>query len=244
MFLVFICLFITPLTAHTEMNNWNGSFSLLYQRKYLALKSSRNIYNTPMLWGVLDLNLKPSGIFTKLWWSENTRFRGSFNGERGNEFELTSGWKKNWSDCFYSEISTTLYTIHFNDWNSNPWILTTKIGKEINPQLNCELWLEWLSPIRRFCNGDPIVTLNFPYDYTKAFELEKLSLQFNNMFLWDNVGKNDQSGIFLRQYFGAKYSLTLDLNIFGGFTPLWKLTKTHDDRKSEHTYCMGIKYFF
>ncbi len=223
---------------------WSGSFLFSWEEKYLAVKASKKIYDFPMFRVVLNLTHKPSGLFTKLWLSENARFRGSFDSERGNEFEPTFGWKKNWSDCFYSELSAAPYIVHFDERDSNPWILTTKFGKEINPQLKCELWLEWLSPIRKFCDGDPIITLNILYNYKEAFGLEKLSLQFNNMFLWDSVGENDSNGIFLRQYFDAKYFLTPDVNIFGGFTPLWKLTQTNDNRKNEHTYCIGIKYLF
>ena len=230
--------------AQAETSNWNGSFSLSYQRKYLAIKASKNIYNFPMLWGNLRLNHRPSGLFFNLWGSENARFRGNFDSERGNEVEFTSGWKKNWDNFYYSELSATLYNVHFSDWDTNSWISTLKIGKKINPQLKCELWLEWLSPIRKFCDGGPIITLKVPYVYKKALGFEKLSLLWINMLIWNNFGSDDPDGIFLRQYFDAEYSLIPNVNVFGDFTPLWKLTKTDDDRKNEHTYSFGVKYLF
>ncbi|HAT73926.1 MAG: hypothetical protein US30_C0003G0026 [Candidatus Moranbacteria bacterium GW2011_GWF2_36_839] len=238
-----LILFCNSVQVQAETKKeWGGSFSMMYQQRYIAIKTSKNVYDFPMLWGNLNLNHQSSGLFTNFWWSES--FRGSFDSERGNEFEPTIGWKKP-LDKFYAELSATLYNIHFNNWDSNPWILTTKFGKEINPSLKCELWAEWMSPISHFRDGATVLTINLPYIYKEPFGFERLALLFNNLIVWDDgFGADDPHGIFLRQYYGAEYKALSDLALFGGITPLWKLTKTTDGRKNEHTYSFGVKYSF
>lgn len=230
------------LWAAESQKNWGGSFSMMYQQRYLSMKTSKNVYDFPMLWVNFNLSHQPSGLFANLWWSES--FRGNFDSERGNEFEPTLGWKKSFGK-HYTEVSTTLYNIHFYNWDSNPWISTLKLGREINSSLKCELWLEWMAPINHFRDGSSIITLNVPYVYKEFFGFEKLVLSFNNLIVWDDgFGADDLRGIFLRQYYGAEYKILSGLILFGGFTPIWKLTKTDDGRKNDNTCNFGIKYIF
>ena len=240
-----------PLLSDGPRWQPHGRVSFTLQQRYLALRVSRSLHDSWLLWTDASFDL-PQGFYLGVW-----HYMGlddndlSSNG--GDELDPYLGWKGT-----LAGLDFRLETIYFNlhpveHWyRGDAWAQSSAVAKKFDlfpdHTLRLEAQVDWLSKADDFSNGALVLLPNATHEWQAPFGIDTLIFSQKVWLAWDDGFDgpgNSSDGFFLRYNAGLHWELKPDITLmFPGFTGLLVLTNPHDGRESAVSLNFGLKFSF
>lgn len=242
-----------PLLSDGPRWQPHGHLSFTLQQQYLALRISRSLHDSWVLWTDAAFEL-PQGFYLGAW-SYMGLDDNDLSSNSADELDPYVGWKGSLLGLDF-RLESIYFNLHpIETWyEGDAWAQSSAIAKKFDlpwsgHSLRLEAQLDWLSKADDFENGALILLPNITHAWEHPFGVQTLKFQHKAWLVWDDGfdgPKNSSDGLFLRYDAGLYWELKSDevVLMFPGFTGLLALTDPHDGRENEASLNFGLKFSF
>jgi len=250
--LCLVALLVSSPVFAQEKESWtpSGFFSFSLQEKYIGFNLPEVFHEEPVLWSELFINL-PSGFYVDFWHSIGLD-DSDFSSNWGDEFDICTGWKKDFDD-FSLDFYTSLYNVHpIEDWWSGDFIqFTGLISKEIDldsesHSLTAGVKICWVACLDEFEEGAVVVNPFISHVWDKPFDIECFEFNQKLKTLWNSGFINTESDDLSFMY-SANFNWQLKENLTltaPGVTLLLPLTNAHGYRDFDKSISVTLNFSF
>ncbi len=217
----------------------HGTLSSSWMQRYLGLRVSRVLYDKPMLWTDLYLDL-PNGFFVDALWSLDLQ-DDELSSSRGDEFDPTIGYKWKMGDLDASVSATMFNTFPLRKWwDGNVWAQDFSLSRSFsfwNHTISPEFRIGYISKTKDFDEGALYLLPNIKHSWKNPLGIRGLTFSQTIMLAWDDgfdPPGNDSDGVFLRWTSGLGWKVGENTTLVApSFTLLTPIRDSNDGRGEE-----------